>query len=49
MLKDGNWACGNVSDKQDISVCWRKLIRYGRDGPKVLVEQYAKVNCIDVI
>jgi hypothetical protein len=33
MLKDGNWASGNDSDKQDVRVCWRKLIRYGRDGP----------------
>lgn len=38
-----------MSDKQDIRVCWRKLIRYGRDGPKVRVEQYEKVNCTDVI
>jgi hypothetical protein len=49
MLKDGNWASGNDSDKQDIRVCWRKLIRYGRDVQEVLVEQYAKVNCTDII
>jgi hypothetical protein len=49
MLMDGNWASGNDSDKQDTSVCWRKFIRYGRDGHEVLVKQYAEVNCSDII
>jgi hypothetical protein len=49
MLKDGNWASGNDSDKQDISVCWRKFIQYGRDGHEVLVEQFAKANCTDIM